>query len=87
MDPGRAGTAFVDRQSRGRGGGWGLIRGKAPSPCKASWDSVYHSISIASYAVVVLVVLALAAFFTHRLRELRKEGREDRQDPMRDPAG
>jgi membrane protein DedA with SNARE-associated domain len=53
----------------------------------STWTSVYHSLSIASYIIVVLVVLALAAFFTHRIRELRKEGREQHQDQVRDPVG
>jgi len=43
----------------------------------SAWTSVYHGISIASYAIVVLVVLAIAAFIWHRLREVRKEAREN----------
>jgi membrane protein DedA with SNARE-associated domain len=52
----------------------------------STWTSVEHSISLASYVIVVLVVLALAAFFTHRLRELRKEAREQHADQVRDPV-
>jgi membrane protein DedA with SNARE-associated domain len=53
----------------------------------STWNSVYHSISIASYIIVVLVVLALAAFFAHRIRELRREARSGEQSRMRDPVG
>jgi membrane protein DedA with SNARE-associated domain len=53
----------------------------------STWNSVYHSISIASYIIVALVVLALAAFFVHRIRELRREARGGRHSRMRDPVG
>ena len=53
----------------------------------STWDSVSHSISLASYIIVALVVLALAAFFAHRVRELRREAREGRHSQMRDPVG
>jgi membrane protein DedA with SNARE-associated domain len=52
----------------------------------SAWTSVYHGISIASYAIAVLVVLAIAAFIWHRLREVRKEARHD-SDQVRDPVG
>jgi membrane protein DedA with SNARE-associated domain len=42
----------------------------------SAWTSVYHGISLASYVILVLVVLAIAAFIWHRLREVRKEARE-----------
>jgi membrane protein DedA with SNARE-associated domain len=43
----------------------------------SAWTSIYHGISIASYAIVVVVVLAIAAFIVYRLREVRKEAREN----------
>ena len=50
----------------------------------SAWTSVYHGISLASYVILVLVVLAIAAFIWHRLREVRKEARETeaRQTPV-----
>ena len=51
----------------------------------STWTSVYHSISLASYVIVALVVLAIAAFFVHRIREVRKESREDQK--VHDPVG
>ena len=42
----------------------------------SAWNSLHHDISVISYLVVVLVVLGLTAFFAHRLREVRREGRE-----------
>jgi membrane protein DedA with SNARE-associated domain len=51
----------------------------------STWTSVYHSISLASYVIVVIVVLAIAAFFAHRIREVRKESREDQK--VHDPVG
>jgi membrane protein DedA with SNARE-associated domain len=50
----------------------------------SAWTSVYHGISIASYVIAAVVVLAIAAFIIHRLRELRKEAR---QEQVRDPVG
>jgi membrane protein DedA with SNARE-associated domain len=49
----------------------------------SAWTSIYHGISIASYVIVAIVVIAIAAFFVHRIREVRKEGKEN---PMRDPV-
>jgi membrane protein DedA with SNARE-associated domain len=37
------------------------------------WSKVSHSLSVASYALVVVVVLAIIAFVVYRLREFRKE--------------
>ena len=50
----------------------------------SAWTSIYHGLSIASYVIVVVVVLAIAAFIVHRLREVRKEAQADR---ARDPVG
>ncbi|MGH3155451.1 MAG: DedA family protein [Streptosporangiaceae bacterium] len=52
----------------------------------SAWTRIEHDISIASYIIVAVVVIALAAFFVHRIREVRKEARENHQDPVRDPV-
>jgi len=52
----------------------------------SSWTRIEHDISIASYIIVAVVVVAIAAFFVHRIREVRREGRENHQDPVRDPV-
>jgi membrane protein DedA with SNARE-associated domain len=40
----------------------------------SAWHSISHDISIGGYVIVVLVVLAIAAFVIYRLREVRREG-------------
>ena len=52
----------------------------------SSWTHIEHDISIASYIIVAVVVIAIAAFFVHRIREVRKEARDNHQDPVRDPV-
>jgi membrane protein DedA with SNARE-associated domain len=52
----------------------------------SSWNRIEHDISIASYIIVAVVVIAIAAFFVHRIREVRREARDNRQDPVRDPV-
>jgi membrane protein DedA with SNARE-associated domain len=52
----------------------------------SSWNRIEHDISIASYIIVAVVVIAIAAFFVHRIREVRKEARDNSQDPVRDPV-
>jgi membrane protein DedA with SNARE-associated domain len=52
----------------------------------SAWNSIYHGISIASYVIVAVVVIAVAAFFVYRIREVRREARENRQDAVRDPV-
>ncbi|HEX4060461.1 MAG TPA: hypothetical protein VHY58_05490, partial [Streptosporangiaceae bacterium] len=52
----------------------------------SSWTRIEHDISIASYIIVAVVLVAVAAFFVHRIREVRKEGQENHQDPVRDPV-
>jgi membrane protein DedA with SNARE-associated domain len=37
------------------------------------WSKIEHSLSLASYALVAVVVVALIAFVVYRLREFRKE--------------
>jgi membrane protein DedA with SNARE-associated domain len=39
----------------------------------SAWQSVNHYVSIGGYAIVALVVLAIAALIAYRLREVRKE--------------
>jgi membrane protein DedA with SNARE-associated domain len=39
----------------------------------SAWHSISHDISIGGYVIVVLVVLAIAAFIIYRLREVRRE--------------
>jgi membrane protein DedA with SNARE-associated domain len=39
----------------------------------SAWQSVNHYVSIGGYAIVALVVLAIAALVAYRLREVRKE--------------
>lgn len=51
----------------------------------SAWSRIEHDISLASYAIVAIVVIALAAFFVHRVRELRKETREE-QPKVSDPV-
>jgi membrane protein DedA with SNARE-associated domain len=51
----------------------------------SAWHSISHDISIGGYVIVVLVVLAIAAFVIYRLREVRREastgrGRHAQQD-------
>jgi membrane protein DedA with SNARE-associated domain len=41
----------------------------------SAWHSVSHDISVAGYAIVALVVVAIAAFVLIRVRELRREAR------------
>jgi membrane protein DedA with SNARE-associated domain len=53
----------------------------------SAWNTIYHAISIASYAIVAVVVIVVAAFFVHRIRAVRREARQNRQDPVRDPVG
>jgi len=39
----------------------------------SAWNSISHYLSIGGYAIVAIVVIAVAAFIIYRLRELRKE--------------
>jgi len=43
-----------------------------------AWSSVAHYISIGGYAIVAIVVIAVGAFITRRLREIRKEAASGR---------
>jgi membrane protein DedA with SNARE-associated domain len=42
-----------------------------------AWNRVAHDLSVGGYAVAGLVVLAIAAFVSYRLRELRRESTEN----------
>ncbi|HEY3734519.1 MAG TPA: DedA family protein [Streptosporangiaceae bacterium] len=45
----------------------------------STWNSIEHKIADASYVIAIVVVLAIVAFFVHRLREVRREAREGEQ--------
>ena len=47
----------------------------------SAWQSVAHGLALAGYVIVVLAIIAIAAFITYRVREVRREG----QHPA--PAG
>src|SRR5712692_7620716 len=51
----------------------------------SAWQSVAHGIALAGYVIAVVVILALAVFITHRLREVRKEAAEHRAGDQPDP--
>lgn len=40
----------------------------------SAWNTINHDISLGSYVIVVLAVLAIAGFVLYRLREMRREG-------------
>ena len=45
-----------------------------------AWNSIAHYISIGGYAIVAIVVIAVAAFIIHRVRELRREAASSRDN-------
>jgi membrane protein DedA with SNARE-associated domain len=45
-----------------------------------AWNSIAHYISIGGYAIVAIVVIAVAAFIIHRVRELRREAASNREN-------
>jgi membrane protein DedA with SNARE-associated domain len=51
-----------------------------------AWHSVAHDLAVAGYVILVIAVLAIAAFIVYRVRELRRESRDD-EEPQRRPAG
>ncbi|SRR5216683_344027 len=54
----------------------------------SAWHSVARGVSIAGYAVVALVVVVVAAFIVHRLREVRKDaGHAVAKDAAAEEAG
>jgi membrane protein DedA with SNARE-associated domain len=51
----------------------------------SAWTSVSKGLSLASYAIVAVVIVMFAVFIAHRVREVRKENRAGQQ--VRDPVG
>src|SRR5271170_2905301 len=43
----------------------------------SAWPSVAHVLSVAGYVIAALTVAAIAAFVIYRLREVRREAREE----------
>jgi membrane protein DedA with SNARE-associated domain len=50
------------------------------------WSKINHSLSLATYIVVAVVVIALIGFVVYRLREFRKEGAAAAARPGETPA-
>ena len=50
-----------------------------------AWHSVAHDLAVAGYVIFVIAVLAIAAFIIYRVRELRRESRDE--EPQQRPAG
>jgi membrane protein DedA with SNARE-associated domain len=44
----------------------------------SSWHRLAHALSLAGYVIAVLVVAAIAAFLLYRLREVRREARQEK---------
>jgi membrane protein DedA with SNARE-associated domain len=51
------------------------------------WSKINHSLSLASYILVAVVVIAIIGFVIYRLREFRKEGAAGAARPNDNPAG
>ncbi len=52
----------------------------------SAWHRVVHDLSVAGYVIGGLIVVAIVAFVVLRLRELRREAREEPDGPARRPA-
>ena len=52
----------------------------------SAWHSVAHDLAVAGYVILAVVVVAIAAFIVYRVREVRREAR-DEQEPQRRPSG
>jgi membrane protein DedA with SNARE-associated domain len=50
------------------------------------WNKINHSLSLASYILVAVVVIAIIGFVIYRLREFRKEGAAGASRPNDNPA-
>jgi membrane protein DedA with SNARE-associated domain len=50
------------------------------------WSKINHSLSLASYILVAVVVIAIIGFVIYRLREFRKEGAAGAARPNDNPA-
>jgi membrane protein DedA with SNARE-associated domain len=44
----------------------------------SSWHRLAHALSLAGYVIAALVVVAIAAFLLYRLREVRREARQEK---------
>jgi membrane protein DedA with SNARE-associated domain len=44
----------------------------------SSWHRLAHALSLAGYVIAVLVVAAIVAFLLYRLREVRREARQEK---------
>jgi membrane protein DedA with SNARE-associated domain len=44
----------------------------------SSWHRLAHALSLAGYVIAVLVVVAIVAFLIYRLREVRREARQEK---------
>ena len=51
----------------------------------SAWHRVAHDLAVAGYVILAVAVLAIAAFVIYRVRELRREARDE--EPQRRPAG
>jgi membrane protein DedA with SNARE-associated domain len=51
----------------------------------SAWHRVAHDLALAGYVVVAVAVVAIAAFVIYRVRELRREAKDE--EPQRRPAG
>jgi membrane protein DedA with SNARE-associated domain len=47
----------------------------------SAWQSVAHGLAVAGYVIFVVVVIAIAAFITYRVREVRREAAHERGGP------
>jgi membrane protein DedA with SNARE-associated domain len=43
----------------------------------SSWHRLAHALSLAGYVIAIVVVVAIAAFLLYRLREVRREARQE----------
>jgi membrane protein DedA with SNARE-associated domain len=50
------------------------------------WSKINHSLSVASYILVAVVVVAIVGFVIYRLREFRREGAAGASRPNDNPA-
>ena len=48
----------------------------------SAWKSVNHGLSVAGYAIFVLLVLAIVGFVVYRLRQFRRESRNGQNGPV-----
>jgi len=46
-----------------------------------AWHSVAHDLAVAGYVIFAVAVVAIAAFIVYRVRELRRESRDEEPEP------